>query len=158
MSMSLKEFKEKYKVYEKKYGLPNFKELNEDFEIEKVADKDSDCFLRIVRKAMMEKIVNFLGFLEMLMNPVSAPRVYHYYIGNMQGNDKKAIEEVYKNFGDLSLNALALEAEYSEKTEAEMIKSIGKRWNEMRPRIKEILSGIRNPGNNAVRKEKTYFG
>ena len=72
--MELKDLKKEYSDLAEKYKLPSFKELNENFEIEKI-DKDTEILLRDVRKVMMEKIVNSLGFLEMFLNPMNAPRM-----------------------------------------------------------------------------------
>ena len=89
--MDLKELKKHYEILSKKYKLPSFKELNEDFDIEKI-DKESDILLKVVRKVMMEKIVNSLGFIEMLLNPMNSPRMYHAYLNSMSVEDKKAID------------------------------------------------------------------
>ena len=70
--MGLKELKKKYADLSKKYKLPNFVNLNEDFEVEKI-ERDTDLLLKAIRKVMMEKIVNSMSFLEMLLNPVNSP-------------------------------------------------------------------------------------
>ena len=66
MVFDLKDFRKMYEGFEKKYDLPKFTELNGDFEIDKI-DKESQYFLRVIRKVMMEKVVNSLNFLEMLI-------------------------------------------------------------------------------------------
>ena len=55
--MELNDLRNDYSKLEVKHILPSFKELNESFEIDKI-DKESDALLRVVRKVMMEKIVN----------------------------------------------------------------------------------------------------
>lgn len=155
--MELNELKEIYSEYEKKYKLPSFVKLNEHFEIEKI-ERESNIFLRVVRKTMMDKVVNSLSFLDMLLNPMNTPRVYLNYIKSMNGKDKELLDKVYNAFSELSLACLPLELEYSEKNEAEMINQIYIAWEKIRPEFLEILKRVHKPEKGEARKEKSYFG
>jgi len=155
--MDIALLKKKYILFQKKYKLPDFKKLNEDFEIDKI-ERDSDCFLRVIRKAMMEKIVNSIGFLEMLLNPVNAPRIYFPYFKSITLEDKNEIELIYGKLGDLSLDSLSLEVGYSEKEEAKLIKKTFEVWNSVKSSFNKIVEHIKKPSNTVLRKEKSYFG
>ncbi len=157
MVFGLKELKEQYKEYVKKYDLPSFEKVNGVFEIEKI-DKESDCLLKVVRKAMMEKIVNTLGFLDMFSNPVNLPRVYYSFMKSITQEDKKMMDEIYFAFGELSTESLELEVDYTEKKEADMIKKVYGVWNLKKEDIARIFANVRNPKANNEKKEKGYFG
>mgnify|MGYP001564619655 CR=1 FL=1 len=156
MTVNLTEFKKQYNEFMKKYNLPSFKELNENFEIDKI-DRETECILRIVRKVMMEKIVNSLGFLEMLINPMNAPRIYLSYIKSITNEDKQSIEKIYTDLGEVSLFSLDLEIDYSEKKEAELIKRVFNVWNSLKPEFRRIMENMKKPG-IIEKKEKSYFG
>ena len=155
--MELKELKEHYSKLEAKHKLPSFKELNDSFEIDKI-DKESDTLLRVIRKVMMEKIVNSLGFLEMLLNPMQIPRMYMFFVKVMNMDDKNIIEKIYNEFSELSMNSLECEINYNEKDEAELIKKIFKKWISQKQNFQKIFSKIKNPGNGDLKKERSYFG
>lgn len=155
--MELKEIKKEYEKLAMKYKLPGFGELNENFEIEKI-EIESDTFLRAVRKIMMEKIVNSLGFIEMLLNPMNAPRMYLNYLRVMTLDDKNSIDKIYSSFADLSVLSLEREVDYDEKAEAELIKKIVKTWNEAKPEFRKILTNIKKPNSTDLKKEKSYYG
>lgn len=155
--MELNELKKEYAKLEKKYQLPSFSELNEAFEIEKI-DKESEVLARVIRKIMMDKVVNSLGFFDMLMNPMQAPRIYHPFIKNMSSDDKSNMEIIYNSFGKLSLDCMSLELDCSEKAEAIMIKRIFDEWNKLKPKFKALIDRISNPGNVNNKKEKSYYG
>lgn len=155
--MELKDLKKEYGVLAKKYKLPSFQEVNENFEIDKI-DKETDCLLRLVRKVMMEKIVNSLSFLELLLNPMNAPRIYLDYIKSSISEDKKEIDKIYTSLGALSLASLDLEIDYTEKKEAEMIRRIYDSWIALKPEFRKILKNMKHPNNIIVKKEKSYFG
>jgi len=155
--MELAKLKKDYLVLAEKYKLPSFKELNENFEIEKI-DKDTDILLRDVRKVMMEKIVNSLGFLEMFLNPMNAPRMYLAYMKSMGEEERKCIEKIYGLFAGLNITALEGEIDYSEKKEAETIKEIFKAWINSKPDFMKLFAGMKKPNGDVVRKERSYFG
>jgi hypothetical protein len=154
--MELKEFKSKYGKLEKKYKLPTFMELNENFEIEKI-ERESDILLRAVRKVLMEKIMNSLGFIEMLLNPMSAPRMYLPYVKTMSIADKEKIDRTYGALADLVVLSLKQELDYDEKGEAELILSIYGVWKKIKPDFGEVMDGISKPV-EVLKKEKSYFG
>ena len=154
--MELDFLKKEYDKILKKFNLPSFKDLNRDFEIDKL-EKETDSLLRSIRKLMMEKIVNSMSFLEMLINPINAPRMYMPYIKTMEIDDKKKIDRLYKEMADLSLISLDLEVESVEKDEAELIKIVYKKWQELKPLFKDILKNIKEP-KEFVKKERSYFG
>jgi len=154
--MELKDLKKEYHKLEVKHRLPRFEDLNESFEIEKV-ERESEILLRVIRKIMMEKIMNTLSFIEMLMNPMNAPRMYLPFLKNLSIEDKKRLDKLYMDFSEMVVAGLEIEIDYSEKGEAEMICKINKLWKDSRGDLKKILKGIKKP-NSLERKEKSYFG
>lgn len=154
--MELPELAKRYLEIEAKHSLPKFEQMVEVFEIDKI-DRDSPFFLRLVRKQIMEKLVNSMNFLEMLLNPVNAPRMYYSYLKSVSLEDKERINKIYGKLADLSLLSLSLEIDYDEQKEADLIKHSFKVWNELRPEFRKILENMIKP-DNSVRKEKSYFG
>ena len=144
MVFELNDLKKVYEDTARNHKLPGFKELNEDFEIEKI-EKESNYLLRQVRKIMMEKIVNTMQFLEMIVNPMNAPRMYIPYIKSLGVEDRAGIDRIYGNFADLVVLSL------------ELINTIFKSWNDSKPALKKIFENIRKP-NNSAKKERNYFG
>src|SRR3989344_7507027 len=98
--MEFKELKKNYEVLANKFKLPPFAEVDDNFEIHKI-DRESDALLRAVRKQMMEKIVNSVGFVEMLLSGANAPRMYFSYMKAMSQEDRKGLENIYKEFSEL---------------------------------------------------------
>ena len=157
MVMELKDLKKEYEKLESRHKLPKFDELNADFEIEKL-DKQSDKTLRAIRKVMMEKIVNSMSFLEMLVNPINTPRMYLSYINTMSHEDKKTIDNIYTSLAELSVLSLELEIDTTEEKEAGLIKDVFKKWQELKGGFKQIIANIKTPKNSIVKKERNYFG
>jgi len=154
--MTLEELTKNYGILEKKYKLPSFSELNENFEIEKIR-KGQETLLRTVRKTMMEKLVNSLGFIESLLSPINAPRMYLSYLKAVSADDKKEMDRIYSVISEIVIASLKLEIDYSEKDEAEMIIRIVKDWESIKPSFRKVIDSMQKPVSNMV-KEKSYFG
>ncbi len=155
--MELKEISEKFNHVGKKYKLPSFEEINKEFEIEKI-DRDSQIILKVVRKVMMEKIVNLLGLLDMFISPNNVPRVYMPYLKSMSPEERNDMVELYDNFSSLTLDCLPLELGYSEKDEAEVILKILERWKKSKLSLAEMFAKMKKPSILENKKEKSYFG
>lgn len=157
MAFDFNHFRDQYDALAKQYSLPLFAEINNDFELEKIS-QESATILRVVRKTMMEKIFNLLNFLETLLNPVNAPRTYLPYIKVMSSEDRQMIDKLYSTFGKLTLRALPLEINYTEKREAIMIKDIYGIWQDAKPQLAEIMEQMTLPSNGFSKKERSYYG
>ncbi|MSS74982.1 hypothetical protein EXS73_02100 [Candidatus Pacearchaeota archaeon] len=145
-----------YPALQVKYGLPSLSALNRDFELDKI-DVETEFVPRTIRKCMMDKMVNCLNFFDMLLTPQQAPRIYLPFLQTMTVADKQKLEQLYSAFGTLSVECLALELDYSEQKEAEMITRIAQVWGEQRGAFTALVSHIRNP-TPMQRKEKSYAG
>jgi hypothetical protein len=154
--MELDELKKEYEPLGKKYGLPVFSELNNVFEIEKI-ERESEHLLKIVRKVMMEKIVQSLQFLEMLLNPMNAPRMYIPFVKSVTESDKKVLNDIYGKFAKLSIASLRLELDQGEEKEAELIKECFEVWKDTSGDFAGIIDKIGNPV-EFQKKDKGYFG
>jgi hypothetical protein len=154
---NLAQLKTQYEKLRQKYKLPPFSQLNEEFEIEKVQERETEILLREIRHVMTEKMAAFLHFLELFINPTMAPMFILNAMKNLGESDKKLIEEIYGNLVTLEFSSLTLDISYDEKKEADFIKNIAKKWQNLRPELQqfaELLSRIQPK----KEKSKGYVG
>lgn len=142
---SLELLKKRYGKIHKKYGLPNFNKMNEDFEIERIHDKETDFLLKEIRRAIVEKITAFLHFFEMFLNPTTAPIFILALLKTLTVHDKKLIEKIYHELVNLELASISLDMICNEKKEVLFVKHTVKKWQKLKPELhkfSEILSRI----------------
>ena len=155
----LEKLKKDYEVIRNKYGLPSFEELNEDFQIEKAAEVETDILIREVRRFIADKLAGYMRFIETLLNPVNAPMFVFSIIKTLGMEEKKKDSEIYKKLTKNEIKLIRLDTEYSEEKEAEFIKSSYELWQEIKIVFLSILDKIdQNWDNKIEEKNKGYFG
>ena len=157
--MDLKELKKSYNDLSKKHKVPSFEKLNEYFEIDRI-ERDTDYILREVRKAMMEKIIGYVRFLEMILNPSQAPPMFIMFMKGITEKERGMVNDVYKSFIELELKSLKLEIDYSEEHEVETINLIFETWGEKRKVLKDIIGFFEKNWKTEKIDKKTrgYYG
>jgi hypothetical protein len=159
LEFGLEKLKKDYLKSQKKYSLPDFNELNRYFEIERIADHETDFLLRELRKAITEKATAFIRFIEILINPSNAPLFMFSIIKNIDPSGKKTIEKIYERLCGFEISAIRLDLGYNEKEEADFIKKSIKLWKESDDELKELVRIIETAcKTSSNKKEKDYFG
>lgn len=157
--MDFNKLKENFEKLRQKYGLPEFDKLNNDFDIEKLQENDTDFLLREIRRAMLEKNMAYLRFIEMFLNPNNTPMFLLVLIRSIDNNDKKYLNDLYLELGRHELKSLSLDNFYEESREADFIKMFYERWQEIKIRFGEIIDKLdKSLDNKQERKAKGYLG
>jgi hypothetical protein len=155
----LKKLKKDYEVLAKKYTLPSFDKLNEEFVIEKVSEFETDLLLKLIRNFMSEKIATYMRVVENLLNPVNAPMFVFSMVKSLDKSDKEKLFEIYKKFSKIEIELIELDLEYSEKKEANFIKEAFKLWDEVRKDLLFLVGKMKeNIDVKSEANEKNYFG
>ena len=156
---NLEKLKENYKEIQKKYDLPSFENLNKDFQIEKIAEIETDFLIREVRKFIADRFSNYLRFIETILHPINAPMFIFSIIKSMGVEEKKKLTNVYKKLAKNEMKLIEIDIEFSEKKEADFIKEFYKVWQEVKKDILEVLEKIKKNWDNKFKVDgKGYFG
>ena len=155
----LEELKKDYIKLQKKYNLPEFEKLNQNFYIEKIAEIETDYLIREIRKFMGEKFSGYLRFIEAVLNPANAPMFIFSIVKSIDVNEKEKLSKVYKKLVKIEVRLIEIELEFSEEKEAKFVKESYEIWQDIK---KDILSFIKNVKKNWKNKikvnDKGYFG
>ncbi len=148
-----------YAVLAKKYSLPEFDLLNEEFQIEKVADSETDFLLREIRACISEKFFGYLRFIESILTPTDAPMFVFAIIKTIGIKEKEKLMELYKTIAKLDIDIIALNLDYSEQKEADAIKEYNLLWKDVKKELVQIVETIKKNWDSKVKEDsKGYFG
>ncbi len=152
------DFEAEYEELKLKHNLPDFKALAEDFDIEKIADKETIFLAREVRRAINEKITAYIHLFETLINPTSPPMFVFKILKNMSEQEKEQIQEFYKVLSKTQIEIMKLDTVYLEKDEVKFINKTFKVWQEMKTKIHSLFVSFEiNFENDDISKKRSYF-
>lgn len=155
----LDDLKKRYKKIQSKYGLPDFKPMNEDFQIERICEVETDYLVREVRKFMAEKFSNYLRFVEAILHPVNAPMFVFSIIRAINNEEKVGLKGVYKWLAQMEVRLIELDVEFSEKKEAKFIKENFEVWQSMKKDLSKFIDSVKNSWDKKFEvNNKGYFG
>ena len=156
---NLEELKKNYSVIQQKHNLPSFEELNQDFQIEKIAESETDFLIREVRKFIAEKLSNYLRFVEMILQPTNVPMSVFSIIKTLGTEDKDKLTEIYKKLVKFEVDLIETDVDFSEEKEAKFIRSAYIDWQEIKKSILGVVEVIKNNLDNKFEKNgRRYFG
>ena len=155
----LEKLKKEYETLKKKYDIPDFKDLNEDFHIEKIAESETEILIREVRKFIGDKMMNYMRFIENLLNPVNVPMFIFSIIKLLDAEEKKALSEMYKELMKKEIQFIELDLEFNEEKEAEFVKNAYEFWQGIKKDMLKIIDKINKKWDNKFEgNNKGYFG
>ncbi len=158
-SSPLEDMKKEYEKLRKKFKLPSFKELNDNFDIERVSERDTDSLIREIRKSMMDKVLAYFKFTEMLINPSNSSLFFFSLVKGLSSKDKRILERLYERLGEMEINVIELDAKYMEKDEVEFIKKVNKEWKTISEELIKLVEVLRrNWRQKSSKNDRDYFG
>ncbi|MEK6890849.1 MAG: hypothetical protein AABX03_01800 [Nanoarchaeota archaeon] len=159
IEIQINTIKDSYEVLRKKYSLPDFKTLNEEFDIGKL-EFNQQTLLRDVRKGIISKFFSILSFIELLINPSNGSMFYMYLVRGLDNVDKENLKALFDKIGEVEIDSFKLDVKYSEAEEARFIKEKTIEWEkEIKPVLSETIVRLGvNWKKISTKKEKSYFG
>lgn len=155
----LEDLKKDYAKIQKKYGLPSFEELNEDFQIEKIAESETEILIREVRKFMSEKFSNYFRFVETILHPVNSTMFVFSIVRLIGSEEKSKLTNIYKKLAEAEISLIELDTDFVEEKEADFIKKSYKMWQEIKKDILDVVDVIKKNWDNKLEgNNKDYFG
>ena len=150
-----------YRVLEKKYKLPEFDLLNRDFQIEKIADSETEYLLREIRKMISAVLTNYLRFVEIVLHPVNVPMFIFSIVKSLGKDELSRFKEIYKKLARKEIELIRLDLTYDEKGEVDFIKDSCKIWQGVKKDILDVIKTIEKNWDNKIElngKGNNYFG
>ena len=152
-------FEEIYSELAQKHGLPEFEKIAEDFDIEKIQDKESIFLIREVRRAINEKIAAYIHLFETLINPSAPPMFVFSILRNISQEDKETIKKIYKAISRTQIEVMKLDTVYKEEEEIKFINETFIIWQELKPIIYKLIERFESSfDEDDTSKKRSYFG
>ena len=156
---NLDSLKENYEILKIKYNLPLFNQLNEDFQIEKITESETEFVLKEIRKYITDKFFSYLRLIESIVSPSNAPMFVFAITKTLGVKEREKLVELYKKIARIEIDVLELDLTYLEEAEAEAIKKYYSLWQNIKKELIEIVEVIQKNWDNKIEDNgKGYFG
>lgn len=138
--MKLSEIKDKYKELQMKYSLPNFDDLDHEFEIRDITNEN--IILRDIKDRILDHFDEYNQILEGIVQPDNnIVQIYESKV--FDDNKKNDVFMIFKRFMYLDRFALETAIEDGDEKVAEFINVSYKEWFEIKPKLLKIIVSLK---------------
>lgn len=132
--------KQEYLNLQKKFDLPKYQQINQDFELSNI--EDTDFLLRDIRRKITEKLSFYTKIIEDLMQPDGSFSSLHECRA-LNEEEKDNIFNLYSELMMIDRDSVILSLQADDTKDAEFINISYKKWQEMKPKLLSLLKKIR---------------
>lgn len=153
--------KEEYERFVKKYNLPSYEKLDNEFELLYFTNIiEISHLLRFVRRRINDRIAAFTALLHGFLQPNPGSLINLEEANFLNEDEKKKVLVLIKELMDLERKNSLLDINFDEKKDAEFIKEAVNKWFELKKEIFKILNKVKNGWEAKVKEEgkEHYFG
>src|SRR3989344_1228252 len=119
-----------------KYNLPDFKKLDEEFEVSNIQGlEDKKFLLRFIRRKVNEKIIFFCRIIESIIYPQSPNYISMVESRVFSEEEKQNMAELYKKLMYYEKESLILDVESDDKQSTKYINEVLNDWTEIKKKL-----------------------
>lgn len=158
--MNLEKLKAEYEKLRKKYNLPNFEEIDNEFEIRAIDLDKHGILIKAILRTILNKFGIFLNYLDPVINATGPSLHSMIEQQNLSEETKKEMLDFYKVLSYNYHKICEIELE-DERTTAEFLKGLWREWPRLKKKEKEFLGKITSTwkkGEEAALKNTDYTG
>ncbi len=149
--------KEEYEKLRKKYKLPEFKEIDNEFEITII--EHEEFLLREIRRKITEKIELYTKVLDRLLQPETVlSDMYECKI--FSDEEKDALFKLFKRLMFFDRFSIETSIDENDKKSAEFINNIWKEWDKIKKELSSFIKKLKEGWlkETKIKEELRYLG
>lgn len=153
----MSKIKEKYNELKKKYTLPDFNELNNEFEISAIENKE--FLLREIRRKIDERAEAFLKILSTVLQPETNIAEIHE-CREFSDEEKERVYKLYKKLMLMHDSSLLAGLSCKDDENAKFISEALREWQPVKKQMTEIVKKMRDTWKKEtdIKEELGYLG
>ena len=140
--MTNKEIEKQYNELKKKFKLPDFREIDFEFEISDL--EETNFLIRAIMRRIAEKLDFYTTIIEEIIQP-DASNLYAMHESRFfEEDEKKIMYDFYKKLMNLSRCSVELSLEHNEKEESEFINNFIQEWKEIKKELVRYIKRLKD--------------
>ena len=153
-----KEIEKQYNELRKKFRLPDFKEIDFEFEISDL--EETNFLLRCIIRRIAEKLDFYTTMIEELLQPDTSNVYAMHETSFFSDIEKKLMYDLYKRLMSLNRSSIAASLNHNEKEEIAFIKTIFDEWKEIKKDLLFFVKKMKSSWNTEldIKDDIGYLG
>ena len=158
----MSDVKKEYESLRKKYDLPDYDKLDNEFEFLYIGEiKEIRFPLRFIRRRINDKIALICNMVQTLLQPNPGSIINLQESSFLSKEDKLRYTQLLKDLMETERTSLRLDFDFDERKDANFIKEAFKKWNEYKQEIVKLTDKLIEGWKKLeIKKEQKdrYFG
>ena len=156
--MEVNKVRQAYTKIIKKYSLPSWQTINDEFELATIEYEDLPI-LKQVRRKIVEKFSNYAALLESFLQPNPGSLINLEETKFFNEKDQQTIYELLKELMYLERSSYYLDFTSEEKDDALYINESNASWKKMKKDFENIITNLKKGWREEMKSNKyQYFG
>lgn len=152
------EIEKQYNELRKKYKLPDFKELDMEFEISDI--EKTNFLLRAIIRKIAEKMDFYTMMMEEMLQPDTSKLYALHESRTFDDGEKRKMYEFYKRLMVINRHLIEVSLQNSEKEGANFINSFINEWGKIKAELLSYIKIMKGSwkAETDIKEELGYFG
>ena len=139
--MPSKETEKQYSELRKRHKLPEFREIDNEFEISDL--EETNFLLRAIVRRIAEKLDFYSTMLEEILQPDTSNLYAMHEIRYFNENEKKQMYELYTKLMNFNRQSIEVSLSRNEREEADFVGSMFNEWKNLRQDLLKYAKKMR---------------
>ena len=139
--MPSNEIEKQYNELRKKFKLPEYKEIDFEFEVSDL--EETNFLLRAIIRRMAERLDFYSTMLEEVLQPDTSNLYAMHEMKFFGDKEKSQMYELYTKLMNLNRQSIEISLERNEKSEADFISNVFGEWRNLREELLKFVRKMR---------------
>ena len=139
--MPKKEIEQQYSELKKRHKLPEFREIDSEFEISDL--EETNFLLRAIVRRIAEKLDFYSTMLEDILQPDTSNLYAMHEIRYFDDDEKKQMYGLYAKLMNFNRQSIEVSLMHNEKEDADFISSLSNEWKSLKQELLKFVKKMR---------------
>ena len=156
--MPSKDIEKQYNELRKKFKLPEFKDLDNEFEISDL--EETNFLLKAIIRRIAERFDFYTTMLEEVLQPDTSNLYAMHETRFFDENEKKQMYDLYSRLMNFNRQSIEVTLENNEKNAVDFINSIFNEWNGLKQELLGVINKMKSSWKTEtyIKEDLGYLG
>lgn len=156
--MQSKDIEKQYNELRKKFKLPEYKDLDDEFEISDL--EKTNFLLRAIIRRIAERFDFYTTMLEEVLQPDTSNLYAMHETRFFDENEKKRMYDLYSRLMNFNRQSIEVTLEHNEKNEVGFINSVFNEWNQLKQELLGFINKMKSSWKTEtyIKEDLGYLG